>query len=110
MAYKWKPSKSQRKAFATKMQDPEEKKAYEDRKTAEAEKRRSGSQYNYNSAGGNYIPTREQHDFCFSYSGELTPEQRGAFNQVMYGYNCQEKVHHDYIHIVNELRRLQNQK
>jgi len=106
MAYKWKPSASQRKAFAEKMKDPEEAAAYAERKDAKAKKRRSGSNFGYESAGGMYVPTREQHDFCLA-NGHLavTPEQEGAFNLVMFGYSCKEKVHHDHIHIVNELRR-----
>jgi len=106
MAYKWKPNASQRKAFAAKMQDPDEAQAYEQRKINKADRRRAGSKFDYKSAGGSYIPTLDQYNFCSNGFGiGLTPEQYIAFNDVMYGYVCQEKVHHDQIHIVNELRR-----
>ena len=39
MAYKWKQSKSQKKEFAIKMQNPEERASYEDRKNKKAEQR-----------------------------------------------------------------------
>lgn len=103
MAYKWKPNASQRKAFAEKMQDPEEARAYEARKEEKAAKRRAGSKFNYQTAGGNYVPTKAQHDFAMENSHlAVTMEEQTAFNDVIYGYSCQEKVHHDYIHIVNE--------
>ncbi len=106
MAYKWKPSASQRKAFAEKMKDPTEQEAYYNRKSQKAEKRRASSKFDYNTAGGEYVPTKEQHDFClFSWPSNTTSEQDTARNIVMSGYACNEKVHHDYIHLVNELRR-----
>lgn len=106
MAYRWKPSKTQRKEFAQRMgSDPQYAADYHARKNAKKEKNRSGSKFDYDSAGGYYVPTQTQHDFCLRFIGELTTEQRDAFNQVAYGFNCQEKVHHDLIHIVNELMR-----
>lgn len=108
MAYKWKPSASQRRAFAERMKDPDEQAAYEARKQERVDKRRAGSRFDYESAGGRYIPTREQYMFCFDNMHlAITDEQKDAFNIVISGYSCQEKVHHDYIHIVNELRRNQ---
>lgn len=107
MAYKWKPSKTARREFAQKMQnDSDFAAAYYQRKEEKAEKRRAGSSYDYATAGGRYVPTREQHDFCLQnmHLAE-TSEQQDAFNQVLYGYSCQEKIHHDYIHVVNEIRR-----
>ena len=106
MAYKWKPSATQRREFAQRMQDPKEEQAYKERKEEKAVKRREGSKFNYSSAGGNYIPTKVQYEFCMlNYSNELTEEQRTAFSQVTFGFSCQEKIHHDFIHIVNELIR-----
>jgi hypothetical protein len=91
------------------MQDPEEQAAYEARKRSRIEKRQSTSRFDYESAGGNYVPTEAQHDFCvFNRPSEMTPEQEDACNIVAGGYICQEKVHHDYIHIVNELMRHNN--
>jgi hypothetical protein len=122
MAYKWKPSASQRRAFAEKMQDPDEQAAYQARKQNKADKLRAGSSFDYGSAGGNYVPTQAQYAFCLENmhlaqiqddkvrNGDADPYPNNircvdVFNQVMYGFTCQEKVHHDYIHIVNELRR-----
>lgn len=106
MGYKWKPSKSQRREFAIKMQDPDEKAAYEAKKEEKAQKRRATSSFDYNKAGGNYVPTEEQFNFCLSNMHLfITPEEINAANWVMSGYTCNEKVHHDYIHIVNEKRR-----
>lgn len=107
MAYKWKPSKSQRREFAIRMQDVNEQQAYKERKELKAEKRRQGSKFDYYSAGGNYIPTEFQYQEAMSFllSREMTPEQKEACNQVLYGFSCQEKIHHDYIHIVNDMTR-----
>lgn len=111
MSYKWRPSKTARREFAQKMNnDPEFAQAYNERTEARAEKRRQGSQFDYNSAGGNYTPTKAQYEFCMkkAFSFDLTNEQLDAVNQVISGYSCNEKVRHDYIHIVNELIRSNN--
>lgn len=108
MAYKWRPSKSAKRAFAQKMQnDPEFAEAYNQRKIERAENRRAGSQFDYQSAGGNYVPTKIQNDMANYYlrHKELTPEQSEACNMVLSGFSLNEKIHHDYIHIVNEMIR-----
>jgi hypothetical protein len=107
MGYRWKPSASQRRAFAERMQDPSEREAYEQRKREKADKRRAGSQYDYAKAGGNYIPTKIQFDIALRAIGELdlTPQEIDACNQVVGAYTCNEKTHHDNIHIVNEFVR-----
>lgn len=103
---KWTPSAAQRRDFAKKMENPAEREAYEQRKRDRADKRRAASQFNYGNAGGSYVPTKEQFEFCLSnWPSGTTSEQDSARDTVMYGYTCQEKVHHDYIHIVNEMRR-----
>jgi hypothetical protein len=85
------------------MKDPDEQLAYDQRKIDKANKRRSTSSFNYESAGGNYIPTKIQYDFCFkNFHLFLTQDEKAAANEVMYGYSCNEKIHHDYIYIVNE--------
>ncbi len=100
---RWKPNKSAKRAFALKMQDPVEATAYQARKEARANKRRQTSKFGYNSAGGSYIPTRIQFDYCLANSSSSMPiDIQVAFNEVMFGYSNMEKVHHDYIHIVNE--------
>lgn len=103
MNYKWKPSKSQRREFAIRMQDPVEVANYEQRKLNKIEKRRANSNFDYSSAGGHYVPTKAQYDFCAVHP-ELfnTPTEQDALNNVSYGYLCNEKIHHDFIHIVNE--------
>ena len=107
MAYKWKPSASQRRAFAEKMQDPAKAAAYAARKSAKANKRRAGSAFNYEKAGGKYIPTQAQHNEAFRALTEdnLSPAQEEACNLVMSAFALNENVHHDHIHIVNEIMR-----
>lgn len=108
MAYKWKPSKSQRREFAEKMNnDADFAASYYQRKEDRAVKRRAGSQFNYSSAGGNYVPTKIQYDFAFKFLAELelTNEQKDACNIVISAFSMNDRTHHDYIHIVNELIR-----
>lgn len=107
MSYKWKPSASQRKAFAEKMKNPAEQAAYEERKNQKAEKRRAGSQFDYATAGGQYIPTQSQYDYACSMHSKLTGEIKQAFDLLISAYTCNQKVHHDIIHQVNE--HLRNQ-
>lgn len=104
---KWKPSKSQRRAFAEKMQDPEFREAYYARREKRAERRRASSKFDYENAGGMYMPTRVQFDaaLILATSSAATPEQREAANVVVSGYSFGRKVHHDYIHVVNEYIR-----
>ena len=103
MAYKWRPSKTARREFAIKMQDPQEAAAYEARKAEKANKRRATSSFDYNTAGGYYVPTKAQYDHCFEHiNSQIHDELQIAFRNVIYGYTCNEKVHHDNIHIVNE--------
>jgi len=108
--YKWKPSQSQRKAFAIRMQDAGERTAYEARKQAKADKRRAGSKFDYSTAGGEYVPTQYQYvqAIRFLANNQLTPEQFDACTMVINAYTSNERVHHDYIHIVNELIRATN--
>ena len=105
-AYKWKPSKAQKQAFAKKMEDPEEQAAYYKRKEDKLVKKRATSKFDYNTAGGYYVPTKEQHDFVMKNMDLFTTsEEIEAVNMVLNGYSLNEKIHHDYIHIVNEKRR-----
>ena len=111
MAYKWKPSKSAKKEFAIKMQnDTEFANAYNERKFKKAEKRRAGSDFDYNSAGGEYVPTAIQHEYAMMFvsSKDLTKDQEFACNVVISGFSCNDKVHHDYIHVVNDMIRKYN--
>lgn len=103
---KWKPSKAQAREFASKMKDPDYAAAYYTRKEVKAAKRRASSQFDYNTAGGHYVPTKAQYDFCINYIHLFrTDEEKKAANDTMYGYSCNEKIHHDSIHIVNEILR-----
>ncbi|MFV0536814.1 MAG: hypothetical protein ACK5M3_05500 [Dysgonomonas sp.] len=109
MAHKWKPSKAQKREFANNMKDPDYAAAYYSRKEEKAAKKREESQFDYNTAGGNYVPTKYQHDFCFNNIHLfVTYKEKNAANDVMFGYSCNEKVHHDSIHIVNEVIRRNN--
>jgi hypothetical protein len=104
MNYKWKPSASQRRAFAERMKDPDEQKAYNIRKAEKKEK--FYDSLKSPGTGANYVPTKAQHDFCvFNRKGIETPEQEDAANQICFGYSCNEKVDHFYIHIINEIIR-----
>jgi len=107
MARKWRPSATQRREFKKRMQDPEERAAYEARKEERMIKRSTQSRFDYATAGGYYIPSKTQCDAAlnFLHSKELTLEQRNACEIVISGHNCQMKVSHDHIHIVNELSR-----
>jgi len=107
MKYKWHPSKSQKREFAQNMQDPQFANDYYKRKEQKAENRRSQSKFDYDSAGGNYVPTKEQANQAYNFliSKELTSEQIEACNMVFSAYSSNEKCNHDFIHIVNELIR-----
>jgi hypothetical protein len=103
---KWKPSASQRRAFAENMKSPEFAANYYERQRERAEKRRAKSQFDYASAGGAFVPTKLQHDAAFELL-QMTPapEQSQAANMVIFGYTNKEKVNHDFIHVVNEFLR-----
>jgi hypothetical protein len=106
MIRKWKPSKSQKKTFAIRMQDPSEQEKYNNNKRVKEEKNRAGSNFDYYSAGGRYIPTQSQYDFCIrNASLFVTDEETLALAIVISGYINKSSVHHDYIHIVNEKSR-----
>jgi hypothetical protein len=110
MSYHWKPSKSQRKEFAQRMQnDPDYASAYYARQKARIQKRQSSSKFDYENRGGMFVPTLQQHNFCFENLHLFqTREERDAANTVMYGWSCNERVSHDDIHIVNEKMRNHN--
>lgn len=107
MRYKWKPSKTQKREFAERMAtDTAYSEAYHQRKEQRAETRRSTSKFDYQTAGGEYIPTGSQNKAAFELLNlNPTPEQKEACNMVLYGYSCKEKVHHDFIHLINEYIR-----
>lgn len=107
MSYKWKPSSTQKRAFAERMRDPLEKAAYIERKEAKSTKRRAGSQFDCQSAGGSYVPTKHQYETAIEILGarDISKELQSAASIVMSGWSCQDKVHHDYIHLVNEWYR-----
>jgi len=101
----WKPTKTQRRNFAIKMQTDSVFAAnYNQRKEEKATKRRAGSEYDYTSAGGEYIPTEAQSDKAYrilikgeAISTELRNSAELVFSAGMTG--C--KVHHDHIHKIN---------
>lgn len=108
MAYKWKPSKTQARAFAEKMNNDSAFAAdYEKRKTERADKRRATSQFDYEKAGGNYVPTKFQHDIAFEIlsDAKCSTSEIDAANMVIFGYTTSKTVQHDYIHVVNEYSR-----
>jgi hypothetical protein len=107
MRYKWKPNKAQRIEFAERMAtDTAYSEAYNESKEQRAEKKRSTSKFDYQTAGGEYIPTESQNKAAFELLNlNPTAEQKEACNMVLYGYSCKEKVHHDFIHLINEYIR-----
>lgn len=101
--YKWKPSKSKRKEFAKKMQDEQFAQEYKQRKINRVVNRRKDSRFDYPTAGGYYIATRGQADFCMEHSDLFNSlSEQEAKNMVILSWSNNEKIHHDYIHIVNE--------
>jgi hypothetical protein len=101
--YKWKSSKKAKKEFAQNMQDPIFANDYYKRKEMRADIRRSKSKFEYPSAGGYFVPTKSQNDFCFDYPNSFTTvSEEEARNEILLGYSNNEKINHDYIHIVNE--------
>jgi len=110
MRHKWKPTQAQRREFAERMAtDTAYSDSYYQRKKKVAEKKRSASKFDYQTAGGEYIPTESQFKAAFELLNlNPTAEQKEACNMVWYGYSCEEKVHHDFIHLINEYIRSKN--
>jgi len=110
MGHKWKPTQAQRREFAERMAtDTAYSDSYYQRKKKVAEKKRSASKFDYQTAGGEYIPTESQFKAAFDLLNlNPTAEQKEACNMVWYGYSCEEKVHHDFIHLINEYIRSKN--
>jgi hypothetical protein len=84
------------------MQDPTEQAAYEQRKVDRAAKKRASSKFDYETAGGFYIPTQAQYDHACKMVGSNNDILSSACNIVIYGYTCNERISHDYIHEINE--------
>ncbi len=107
MYYKWKPSKSARREFAQKMQnDTEFAENYNEKKKLKKEKNRADSSFDYSSAGGKYVPTSSQFFFCINNINLFKSfKEKEAADIVIFGYSCNEKIHHDFIHVVNEKMR-----
>lgn len=104
MAYRWKPNATQRREFSEKMKDEKERKAYEDRK-----------RYKNSYAGFNdkkFIPTKMQYDYTMHLIGlnyeSMSNKVKIAANIVSSAFVCQDKIHHDYIHIINSIHRGDN--
>jgi len=98
MSYRWKPNASQRREFAERMRNPEEKQAYEQKKIEK------GLYDNWKDK--DFVPTKEQNDFCLNNMNLFTTRQeKEAVNFVIGGYSLNEKINHCYIHIINEKRR-----
>ena len=108
MRKSWKPSKSQAREFAEKMtNDAEFKAAYLAKKEKAADKRRANSKFDYQTAGGFYVPTEIQYKKAFELlqKNDNTVAVVDACRAVADGYICQERVGHDNIHIINEIIR-----
>lgn len=103
MKYRWKPSASQKRAFAERMKDLEEQRMYEEKKRAKNTYSGDPRSFKHKS----FVPTENQYKVSWKMLNDdrCTKEQENSCNMIIYGYICQEKVHHDHIHIVNELTR-----
>lgn len=105
---KWRPSRAQKRAFAEKMKNEEFARAYNERKMSRDEKKRGGSAFDYETAGGWYFVTEMQSHAAAEFlrnRNDLFPAEKAACEFVLMAYSCREKCHHDHIHIVNELKR-----
>tara|TARA_R100001480_G_scaffold57291_3_gene70346 strand:+ start:1166 stop:1498 length:333 start_codon:yes stop_codon:yes gene_type:complete len=107
MSYKWRPSKSQARAFAERMKnDHEFANARRERQAKKAERNRASSEFDYYTAGGEYTPTENQRSEALKFLGQdLTEKQKNACEMIVSCYDMGVKTHHDNIHIVNELTR-----
>jgi hypothetical protein len=109
MSYKWKPNASQRAAFKERMSTPVGQAEYYTAKQEKAGKRRSKSNFDYETAGGSYIPTEYQARFCIQHDDLFkTIREDTARLEVMMCFDDHCKTHHDNIHIVNEKIREYN--
>ena len=74
-----------------------------ERKMAQLAKKREKSKFNYATAGGSFVPTREQ------YEAAIAMERAGIdvmqATALQGAYLAQSKVSHDIIHVINEYRR-----
>jgi hypothetical protein len=80
------------------------------KKVAKMEANRAKSQFYYSTAGGSYIPTKEQYEYASDMLCRGVCEadfiKAKSAEMVQIGFITKTKVHHDHIHIVNEYRRL----
>ena len=105
---KWKPSAAAKREFAAKMQDPEYVAQRLAKKEAKQIERIEKSRFNYSTAGGKYVPTKDQHDFALTNierAERLGPAYAESFRMVMHGFTTQTPVDHDHIHRVNTIKR-----
>ena len=105
MRYKWKPSKTQKREFAERMAtDTAYSEAYHQRKEQRAETRRSTSKFDYQTAGGEYIPTGSQNKAAFELLNlNPTPEQpiKVSFKEV-------ERKNSDKDFLIDLLQQVRN--
>ena len=73
------------------------------RRVAEMEKLRAKSKFNYATAGGSFVPTREQYDAAIQMERLGIDVMQATALQG--AYLAQTKVSHDIIHVINEYRR-----
>ena len=101
MAYRWKPNASQRREFAERMKNPEEQTAYLERKKIK------NSYVGFKDKF--FVPTKMQYDFAMSILSnglsEMSHVTANACNFIISAWVCQDKVHHDYIHVINSIQR-----
>lgn len=70
------------------------------------ETRRASSAFDYPTAGGKYVPTREQNSFCITSAEAFkTQEEKQAARNIIQAFASKQRISHDFIHIVNEVIR-----
>jgi hypothetical protein len=99
MSYKWKPNASQRAAFCEKMKNEDEKLAYL--------KRKESKKLYANWKDKDFVPTKFQYEYALKLKSNenISETVNNACNQIMYGFSCNEKINHFFIHIINSIER-----
>jgi len=64
------------------------------------------SRFSYKTAGGYFIPKYHQYIYSMNHlNASRCTEQIEAMEKVIDGYILQAPIHHDYIHVVNQMIR-----
>ncbi len=68
--------------------------------------RKAKKEQRLNNPGNDFIPTKEQYDFCMEHSDLFTAKfQQEAMNLVIFGYSNSEKIPYDDIQVIKDLMK-----